>query len=352
MNKYSTNFFYQHEMIQAYVRILFIFTLLLFIFYTTQSSSEQLAGVASTASYYTFVFLIFSILHLVGLKKIPNQNILLRKIAILFVDIFSVTLGVWVYGENGIIFNPLYIWIIIGYTIRFGKTFFPISLGATYFAITILAMYHPFWVNNISLITALIIAVTVIPLFVLKLQEEIRKKNIRLGQLLKEMEHQANHDMLTTLPNRHFFYSRLHEFMEGSSDFSLLFIDLDGFKEVNDKFGHEHGDDVLQEVAKRLKKCFGDDHFIARLGGDEFVCIYNEINQEQLSLQVKNLLQNIVKPYGIDNKISGISASIGVSQYPLDTNDSFELKNFADRAMYQAKKNGKNQMVYYSNMNK
>ncbi len=352
MDKSSTSFFYQHEIIQAYVRILFIFILLLFIFYTTQSNNKQLAGVASTASYYTFIFLIFAILHLIGLKTLPNQNILLRKITILFVDIFSVTLAVWVYGENGIIFNPLYIWIIIGYTIRFGKTFFPISLAFTYFAIATLAMYHPFWIDNIPLTTALTIAVTIIPLFVVKLQEEIRKKNIELEQLLKEMEHQANHDILTSLPNRHYFYSRLHEFMEDCSNFDLLFIDLDGFKEVNDKFGHESGDDVLQEVAKRLKSSFGDDHFIARLGGDEFVCIYNKINHERLSLLVNNLLQDIVKPYGIDNKISGISASIGVSQYPLDTKDSFELKNFADRAMYQAKKNGKNQMIYYSDINK
>ncbi len=166
------------------------------------------------------------------------------------------------------------------------------------------------------------------------------------------MEHQANHDILTTLPNRHYFYSKLNEFMQDNSDFALLFIDLDGFKEVNDKFGHESGDGVLQEVAKRLKKSFSDNHFIARLGGDEFVCIYNKINHEKLSLLVNNLLQDIVKPYGIDNKISGISASIGVSQYPLDTKDSFELKNFADRAMYQAKKNGKNQMIYYSDINK
>lgn len=350
MSKYSTNFFYQHEMVQAYVRILFIFVLLLFIYYTTQSSNEQLAGVAHTASYYTFVFLILSVLHLIGLKTLPNQNISLRKVAILSVDIFSVTLGVWVYGENGIIFNPLYMWIIIGYTIRFGKAFFPISLGGTYIAILILAIYHPFWINNIPLITALIIAVTAIPLFVLKLQEEIRKKNMELEQLLNEMEHQANHDTLTALPNRHYFYSRLHESMENSTDFALLFIDLDGFKEVNDEFGHEYGDTVLQEVAERLKEGFGDDHFIARLGGDEFVCIYNKINHEQLSLLVKNLLENIIRPYGIDNNINGISASIGVSQYPHDTKDSFELKNFADRAMYEAKKNGKNQMIYYSDM--
>ena len=352
MNRYSTSFFYQHEIIQAYIRILFIFTLLLFIFYTIKSNNVQLAEVADIASYYTFVFLIFSVLHLIGLKTLPNQNISLRKVTILFVDIFSVTLGVWVYGENGIIFNPLYLWIIIGYTIRFGKAFFPISLGGTYIAIIILAMYHPFWIGNMSLTTALIVAVTVIPLFVVKLQEEVSKKNIELEQILNEMEHQANHDILTALPNRHYFYSRLHEFMEDGSNFALLFIDLDGFKEVNDKFGHENGDSVLQEVARRLKECFGDEHFVARLGGDEFVCIYNKINHEHLGLLVKNLLQDIVKPYGVDNKISGISASIGVSQYPHDTKDSFELKNFADRAMYEAKKNGKNQMIYYSNMDR
>ena len=352
MNRYSVNFFYQHEIIQAYVRILFISILLLSIFYTINSDYKQLIEVPNHASYYAFIFLIVAVLHLVGLKELPNQNISLRKYFILFIDIVSITLGVWVFDENGIVFNPLYLWIIIGYTIRFGKTFFPISLIGTYIAITILAIYHPFWINNFSLIISVIIAVTVIPLFVVKLQEEISKKNIELEFLLNKMEHQANHDSLTALPNRHYFYSRLHEFIKENNHFALLFIDLDGFKEVNDEFGHEQGDNVLQEVAKRLKEGFGNDHFIARLGGDEFVCIYNKINHKQLSLLVKNLLQDIVKPYGDDHNISGISASIGISQYPLDTKDSFELKNFADRAMYKAKRNGKNQMIYYSNMEK
>ena len=351
MNKYSANFFYQHEIIQAYVRVLFISILLLSIFYTINSNYKQLVGVPSSASYYAFIFLIVAVLHLIGLKELPNQNISLRKYFILSVDILSITLGVWVFDENGIVFNPLYLWVIIGYTIRFGKTFFPISLAGTYIAIAALTLYHPFWVNNFPLIISVIIAVTVIPLFVLKLLEEISKKNIELELLLNKMEHQANHDTLTTLPNRHYFYSRLHEFIKVDNHFALLFIDLDGFKEVNDTFGHEQGDYVLQEVAKRLNEGFHYNHFIARLGGDEFVCIYKSSNHEQLNQLVKNLLQNIIRPYGIENEINGISASIGVSQYPHDTKDSFELKNFADKAMYQAKKNGKNQMIYYSNIN-
>lgn len=350
MNKYSASTFYQHEITQAYMRVLFISSLLLFIFYTINSNYKHLIGTPNTALYYAFIFLIFAVLHLIGLKKFPNQDVSLRKYFSLCVDIVSVTLAIWVFDENGILFNPLYLWIIIGYSIRFGKSFFPISLAGTYFAITVLAMYHPFWINNFSLILSVIIAVTVIPLYVVKLLEDINKQNRELELLLHEMEHQANHDVLTTLPNRHYFYSKLHEFMTENNHFALLFIDLDGFKEVNDKFGHEKGDNVLEEVAKRLQNGFGNEHFIARLGGDEFVCIHQKTHHEQLSLLVKNLQQDLVKPYGADHNISAISASIGVSQYPDDSRDSFELKNFADRAMYQAKKNGKNQMVFYSDM--
>lgn len=351
MNKNLTSFLYQHEIIQAYIRILFISILLLSLFYSVHSNYEHLVKISHGASFYAIVFLVVAILHLIGLKKSPNQNILLRKYFILSIDILSVTLAIWFFGENGIIFNPLYIWIIIGYTIRFGRSFFPISLLGTYIAIAILATYHPFWINNPALTISVLIAITVIPLFVVKLQEEIGKKNIGLEQLLNEMEHRANHDELTTLPNRYYFYSKLHGFMEESSDFALLFLDLDGFKEVNDSHGHEKGDNVLKEVSQRLNIHLGQDTFIARLGGDEFVCIYKEYTKENLTPIIKKLLLEISKPYGENEDIKGISISIGVSQYPQDTKDSFELKNFADRAMYQAKRNGKNQMIYYHEMN-
>ncbi len=351
MNKYSTNFFYQHEIIQAYVRILFISILLFIIYCAIYFNIKQVAGITDYHFFYGCLLLTIAVLHLLGLKNLSTQNISIRKYFILFVDILAVTFAIWVFNENGVVFNPLYIWIIIGYTIRFGKTFFPISLIGTYIAITMLATYHPFWIDNFSLIIALLIAITVIPLFVLKLQEEINKKNVELELLLNKMEHQANHDFLTTLPNRHYFYSKLHKYMKDSNKFALLFIDLDGFKEVNDKFGHEEGDDVLKEVSKRLQNCFRKNDFVARLGGDEFVCILNNCSNETLNQIVTKLLKSVIKPYGTDENIKGISASIGVSRFPDDTKNSFELKNFADRAMYQAKKNGKDQMVYYSDIN-
>ena len=140
--------------------------------------------------------------------------------------------------------------------------------------------------------------------------------------------------------------------MESNEEFSLLFLDLDGFKAINDSHGHQEGDNVLKEVAKRLNESLSENHFIARLGGDEFVCIYNKYTEEHFASLIQELLENITKSYGVNQDINGLSVSIGVSQYPQDSEDSFELKNYADRAMYQAKRNGKNQIVYYNEMNK
>lgn len=348
MDRYLINSSYQHEIIQAYVRILFVSILLLVIYCAIYFNIDQVSGITNNHFFYGCLFLAIAILHLLGLKKLSTQDTSIRKYLILFIDILAVTFGIWVFNKNGVVFNPLYVWIIIGYTIRFGKRFLPIALIGTYIAIAILATYHSFWIGNFSLIIALLVAVTAIPLFVLKLQEEINKKNAELELLLNKMEHQANHDILTTLPNRHYFYYKLHKFIKDSSDFSLLFIDLDGFKKVNDTYGHEEGDMVLKEVAKRLKEGFGENSFLARLGGDEFVCIHRCLSSKELNPIVEATLQNIIEPYGVSSEISGISASIGVSQYPNDTKDSYELKNFADKAMYKAKRNGKNQMVYYA----
>ncbi|MEA3370377.1 MAG: GGDEF domain-containing protein [Campylobacterota bacterium] len=352
MNHYSADFFYQREISQAYVRILFISTLLLAIYSASYFNLQYVAEITDHQFFSGCLLLIIAISHLLGLKKLSTQNTSIRKYFILFIDIIAVSFAIWVFDENGIVFIPLYLWVIIGFTLRFGKLFFPISLTSTYIAIIILALYHPYWIDNFALIISLLIAVTVIPLFVLKLQEDINKKNVELEYLLKEMEHHVNHDTLTKLPNRHYFYSKLHQFIKADNDFALLFIDLDGFKDVNDTHGHEDGDTVLKEVADRLKEGFGEDHFIARLGGDEFVCIYSTYHCSLLNPTVQNILKNIIKPYGIYNEISGISASIGVSRYPDDTKDSFGLKNYADRAMYQAKRNGKNQMVYYEDLNR
>lgn len=160
-------------------------------------------------------------------------------------------------------------------------------------------------------------------------------------------------DTLTDLPNRRLFHDRLNAAIKqcrrDKKCFGLLFIDLDGFKKINDSFGHEAGDAVLCIVADRLMQCVRESDTVARLGGDEFVVIARNTGTrkdvEVIAMRFNDALSTtIALPQG-DARIGG---SVGISQFPENSKDGEELLRQADRAMYQAKRNGKNQFSIYS----
>jgi diguanylate cyclase (GGDEF)-like protein len=169
---------------------------------------------------------------------------------------------------------------------------------------------------------------------------------------LKEHEQQlefiAHYDALTHLPNRTLLADRLHQAMAQSQRRGLMlavvFIDLDGFKAINDHYGHEVGDQVLIGVAERMKRCLREIDTCARLGGDEFVALLVDLHNSESSYDMlTRLLAAAARPIQIDELTVQISASIGVSFYPQpETIDAEELLRQADQAMYQAKQTGKN----------
>jgi diguanylate cyclase (GGDEF)-like protein len=128
-----------------------------------------------------------------------------------------------------------------------------------------------------------------------------------------------------------------------------MFIDLDRFKSVNDTLGHEAGDMVLKEVARRLKLRLREGDTVARLGGDEFVMLLEEItNTEDALLIGETLIPELGRPYAIEGHEATVTASIGVSTYPADSTDPAALLRHADAAMYRAKANGRNLCELYS----
>jgi len=169
----------------------------------------------------------------------------------------------------------------------------------------------------------------------------------------KIWEH-ANYDALTRLPNRRLFYDRLNQNMarinRTEKMLALLFIDLDHFKEVNDQFGHQVGDELLIQVANRLIVVVRASDTVARLGGDEFMVILSDLNEMSHAAKVaQSLVESIFKPFYIANETIHISASIGVIFYPKDADTADSLIKGADTAMYESKKRGKNQFSYYLN---
>lgn len=158
----------------------------------------------------------------------------------------------------------------------------------------------------------------------------------------------AHHDSLTGLPNRLSLMEDLEIKCSQNSPFAFLFLDLDGFKEVNDSYGHRFGDKLLIRIAEVLQTITPSNSKIIRTGGDEFVVIL-ECNEEenQIDLMMQNLLLTLRHPFNIDNVDVYITASVGIAMYPSDADNSEDLFQKADAAMYNAKKRGRNTYSFY-----
>lgn len=157
----------------------------------------------------------------------------------------------------------------------------------------------------------------------------------------------ALHDVLTGLPNRAFIFEYgtrlIAAARRGHGSGALLFIDLDRFKPINDLYGHEVGDSVLQQVSKRISSCTRQEDLVGRLGGDEFVVIlpYIKSDTHRAVIVAQNIIDSLSQPYRITSYELSLSASIGISYFPTNATDISILIHTADLAMYQAKQNGR-----------
>ncbi|WNR44867.1 diguanylate cyclase domain-containing protein [Paenibacillus roseipurpureus] len=161
------------------------------------------------------------------------------------------------------------------------------------------------------------------------------------------------YDELTGLPNRRYLGERLMEAMQQAKESKMLpviyFMDLDGFKKVNDTYGHEMGDRLLQEVAGILQGCVGNRGICARWAGDEFIVLLNRLEtEEQLEQIAQTIIQTINELDTVDGKEIHVTASIGVAIYPIDGTIGKTLLQHADQAMYEAKMRGKNNYCLYA----
>lgn len=174
-----------------------------------------------------------------------------------------------------------------------------------------------------------------------------------LNEQAEELRHHARHDYLTALPNRMHGASHLSQMIEYALQHNvmgaLLFIDLDHFKEINDSLGHSAGDELLQQVSRRLAAVVRDDDIVARLGGDEFTIITGTLHApEDAGVIAEKLLVALNQPFSMNGTELHISASIGISLFPNDGNDAEILLRNADSAMYEAKRDGRNSYRYYA----
>jgi diguanylate cyclase (GGDEF)-like protein/PAS domain S-box-containing protein len=170
----------------------------------------------------------------------------------------------------------------------------------------------------------------------------------------ERLYHLAHYDPLTELPNRVLFQDRftlaLARARRGGRKIAVMFLDLDGFKEVNDKYGHTAGDTLLAQVAARLSTQLRKSDTVARLGGDEFAIILPDLFETVgLDGVAQKIIESIAKPFTLGGtQRTHITTSVGISLYPADGGTSDDLLRRADVAMYEAKRRGKNQLCFYT----
>jgi diguanylate cyclase (GGDEF)-like protein len=174
---------------------------------------------------------------------------------------------------------------------------------------------------------------------------EANAEVVQREELQRKLEHLATHDALTDLPNRALFMDRLEHAIERAIRervmIAVLFIDLDGFKAVNDAFGYETGDRLLAQAAGRLKRCVRSADTVSRIGGDEFVVLVEGVEDAEQVVEVAGrIAKSLGTPFALERGEASVSASIGVSLDSLARRGAEELLREADRAMYRAKGKG------------
>lgn len=181
------------------------------------------------------------------------------------------------------------------------------------------------------------------------LENQVKTRTQELENANSELHRYAYQDGLTDLPNRRFFYEEIQTLISNdNTSFALIFLDLDGFKDVNDSLGHDYGDLLLHHVANRLKACIKDEDIIARLGGDEFTLILKNANQTIAVKVADKIKQALLKPIQLKEETVCVTASIGITLYPEHGSTVEKLVKRADQAMYLSKKKGRNRYEFFS----
>lgn len=334
------------ERTQAAVRIaLTSIALVLFTMLGLSVEQDGLHGLSSTlvaAGGYWF----YSVLWALWIWQ-SNKTSDIRQVLTLFTDIVVISFILYITDDLGAFFYPAYQWIIIGHGIRFGSRMLLLASVFGVIGFSIVLLVTPFWQDNLISAIGLMLGLIVLPIYFLSLLRQLHNLNRQLKKELEQSLYAASHDKLTQLPNRQKFYERLDEDIKRARShdnaLAVMYIDLDGFKKINDAHGHHIGDEVLQHIAQRLLTICRDTDLAARLGGDEFAVIINEIEHKtDAAMPARRILELIEQPIIIQGQQYRLSASIGIGLYPHDGLNPEQLTRHADLAMYKIKHKEKN----------
>jgi len=181
----------------------------------------------------------------------------------------------------------------------------------------------------------------------------VKEDFTEIKRLQDRMDNLAHHDQLTGLPNRTLFYDRLRHAQalarRREKGLALFYMDLDGFKAVNDQHGHEQGDHLLKAVGQRISECVRESDTVARIGGDEFTVLLPDLQAREVAGELaSSIIDALTRPFHLGEVTCAIGVSIGISFYPQDSDDTERLISNADAAMYRVKNSGKNGFAFWS----
>jgi len=311
-------------------------------------SSHAAQGLEILGGYFAY-----AILHWCWVRKKPGFNPWRMYIVTIADQAVSISLMFFT-QELGYFFvfaNP---WISTGNGLRFGKKWMLLSATVAITGLMVIGLYSNYWQDNLILLMGLVILNATIPAYVLMLLNGLEESRKQLSIYAKKMENMALNDKLTGLPNRPALFAEFKRIVSFSDRnnmvIALLYFDLDGFKKVNDTYGHSVGDILLKETAIRVSNVLRKKDMLARLGGDEFVVLlHGESSVERANLVANRILQTISSIKSIRGDKVDITASVGgIVARGLEATDfkAEALLHEADQNMYKAKKAGKNQIVF------
>ncbi|MCR4300413.1 MAG: GGDEF domain-containing protein [Sulfuricaulis sp.] len=270
----------------------------------------------------------------------------LRRLVAMTLDFGILSYLMYVLEDKGILFFSLYLWVTVGYGLRYGALYLYTAMAISIVSFTVVFSNSAYWREQWGFSAGLLIGLIALPLYFSSLLKQLRDQNDKLKALYEQMARHATHDSLTNLPNRKHFNDHLAETITSAKrdkqTFAVLYLDLDGFKAINDALGHAVGDQLIEDTARRLNQCVRKGDMVARVGGDEFVVLLRNVALHDVPKVAEKIIEILSEPFTIAAKTLRITASIGVAAYPQDGIDAKALIHSADCAMYETKRSGKN----------
>ncbi len=331
------------EHAQALIRIVIANIVLLYIFYL------DISGRLSTDQHQALIVLSCSFLIAIGiflLIVIWPQVSPSRRLLAMALDFGTLSYLMYALEDKVLPIFAIYLWVTIANGLRHGARYLYTAMVMSIISFVVVITSSAYWKVQWGFSAGLLIAMVALPLYFSGLLKQLAKQHDELKRLYEQMARHATHDSLTDLPNRKHFHDRLADAIayaeQDKRTFTILYLDLDGFKTINDALGHVAGDRLIESTARRLERCVRKGDMVARVGGDEFVVLLQDVSSSDVSKVAEKIIECLSEPILIAEKTLCITTSIGVATYPHNGVDANTLIHSADSAMYEAKHNGKN----------